>query len=166
LKPPSIPLGKLLALEPACLRMIIPESYRDPNGHMNMRWYVAIFDDAGDDLHLRLGLTPDYHRQHATGTVDLEHHTHFLSEVLAGDRVAVYARVVAQSAKRVHYLLFMVDETRGRLAAIFECMNAFVDLTVRKTAPFPLEIAARIAAAVEAGTRMDWPAPVSGSMQV
>jgi acyl-CoA thioesterase FadM len=166
MKPPSIPLDKLLALEPACLRMIVPESYRDPNGHMNMRWYVAIFDDAGDDLHLRLGLTPDYHRQHGTGTVDLEHHTHFISEVLAGDRIAVYTRIVAQSAKRVHYLMFMVNETRGRLAAIFECMNAFVDLTVRKTVPFPPEIASRIAAAVDAGARMDWPAPVSGSMQV
>ena len=132
MKPPSIPTDKLLALEPACLRMTVPESYRDPNGHMNMRWYVAIFDDAGDDLHLRLGLTPDYHLEHGTGTVDLEHHTHFISEVLAGDRVA----------------------------------NAFIDLTVRRTAPFPSEIASRIAAAVDAGARLDWPAPVSGSMQV
>jgi acyl-CoA thioester hydrolase len=166
MKPPAIPVEKLLALEPACLRMTVPESYRDPNGHMNMRWYVAIFDDAGDDLHLRLGLTPDYHREHKTGTVDLEHHTHFMSEVLAGDRLAVYARVIAQSAKRVHYLMFMVNETRNRVAAIFECMNAFVDLTVRKTTAFPPEIASRITAAVEAGTRLDWPAPVSGTMQV
>ena len=146
--------------------MIVPESYGDANGHMNMRWYVAIFDEAGDDLHLRLGLTPEYHRLHGTGTVDLEHHTHFMSEVLPGDRVAVYIRAVAQSAKRLHYLMFMVNETRGSVAAIFECMNAFVDLAVRKTAPFPPEIASRIAAAVEAGAGMDWRAPVSGSMQV
>jgi hypothetical protein len=44
---------------------------------MNMRWYVAIFDDAGDELHERVGLTPEFHRAHQTGTVDLEHHTHF-----------------------------------------------------------------------------------------
>ena len=44
--------------------------------------------------------------------------------------------------------------------------NAFVDLTVRKTAAFPPEIASRIAAAAAVGTRVDWPAPVSGSMQV
>lgn len=30
---------------------------------MNMRWYLAIFDDAGDILHLRLGVTPEYHRR-------------------------------------------------------------------------------------------------------
>ena len=165
MKPPSIPLTKILALEPACLRMTVPESYRDQNGHMNMRWYVAIFDEAGDSLYLRLGLTPEYHRQHGTGTFDLEHHTHFLSEVIPGDRVAVYVRIVAQSAKRFHYLMFMVNETRGTLAAIFECLNAFADLKVRKTAPFPPEIASKIAAGVAAGTGLDWPAPVSGAMQ-
>jgi len=165
MKPPSIPLTKILALEPACLRMTVPESYRDQNGHMNMRWYVAIFDEAGDSLYLRLGLTPEYHRQHGTGTFDLEHHTHFLSEVIPGDRVAVYVRIVAQSTKRFHYLMFMVNETRGTLAAIFECLNAFADLKVRKTAPFPPEIASKIAAGVAAGTGLDWPAPVSGAMQ-
>jgi hypothetical protein len=84
-----------------------------------------------------------------------------MSEVLAGECVAVYARVVAQSAKRVHYLTFMVNETRGRLAAIFECMNAFIDLTVRRTAAFPPEIASRIAAAVEGAEKDRSPQRVS-----
>jgi acyl-CoA thioester hydrolase len=152
-------------LEPACLRMTVPESYRDRNGHMNMRWYPAIFDDAGDALYLQLGLVPEYHHQNTTGTFDLEHHLHFVSEVLPGDRVAVYARLVAVSTKRFHYLMFMVNETRGTLAAILECMCAFVDLKVRRTAPFPSEIAAKIDAAVAAGAALDWPAPVCGVMQ-
>ena len=166
MKPPSIPLQKILGLEPACLRMTVPESYRDRNGHMNMRWYLAIFDEAGDDLHVRLGLTPEYHREHRTGTFDLEHHLHYLSEVNPGEDVAVYARLVAQSAKRFHYLLFMVNETRGRLAAICECMSAFADLTVRKTAPFPPAIQAQLAAWVATDAARDWPPPVCGAMQV
>jgi acyl-CoA thioester hydrolase len=166
MKPPSIPLEYILALDPACLRLTVPESYRDQNEHMNMRWYVAIFDDAGDNLYLQLGLTPEYHRRHGTGTFDLEHHTHFVSEVVPGDRVAVYIRFVAQSAKRMHYLMFMVNETRGKLAAIFECMTAFADLKVRRTAPFPAEIAAKIEAHVGAGAKLDWPPPVCGAMQV
>jgi acyl-CoA thioester hydrolase len=165
MKPPTIALRHVLALAPACLNVTVPESYRDQNGHMNMRWYLAIFDDAGDNLYLRLGLTPDYHRQHATGTFDLEHHIHFLSEVLPGDRVAVYARLVAHSAKRLHYLLFMVNETKDSLAAIFECLASFTDLTVRKTTPFPAEIASKIAAAVAAHANLDWPAPVCGAMR-
>jgi len=34
MKPPDIPLAKILVLEPACLRMTVPETYRDENGHM------------------------------------------------------------------------------------------------------------------------------------
>jgi acyl-CoA thioester hydrolase len=165
MKPPIIPLDKVVALEPACLRVTIPESYRDANEHMNMRWYVAIFDDAGDALYARLGITPEYHRQHGTGTFDLEHHTRFLSEVVPGDRVAVYVRLVGHSAKRFHYLMFMVNETRGKLAAIFECINAFADLRVRKTVEFPPEIATKIQASVSTDAQLDWQPPVCGAMR-
>jgi acyl-CoA thioester hydrolase len=165
MKPPHLPLDKIAALQPACLRIAVPEAYADANGHMNMRWYLAVFDDAGDALHERLGLTPEFHQRHRTGTVDLEHHVHYLSEALPGDRLAVYARPVAQTAKRLHYLMFMVNETKGSLAAIFECINAFMDLSLRKTAPFPPEIAHRIAEAVAQGTALDWPPPLCGAMR-
>ena len=155
----------MLALQPPSLRRTVPADWADSNAHMNMRWYVALFDDAGDELHERCGLTAEFHRAHRSGTVDLEHHTHFLSEVMPGETVAVYSRLVARSAKRLHYLMFLVNETKGRLAAIFECMNAFLDLELRKTAPFPPEIAAHIDAWLEDDRKLDWPPPVSGAMQ-
>jgi acyl-CoA thioester hydrolase len=163
-KPPSILLQLVRALEPACLRLTIPELYRDANGHMNMRWYVAIFDDAGDALYERLGITPDYHGRHGTGTFDLEHHTHFLNEVNPGEQVTVYVRLVSHSAKRFHYLMFMVNETKDRLAAIFECVNAFADLRSRKTTGFPPEVAVRIREWVARDSRLDWEAPACGVM--
>jgi acyl-CoA thioester hydrolase len=166
MRPPDIPLEKVRALGPVCLSMTVPDSYADQNGHMNMRWYLAIFDDAGEALHARLGLTPEYHQAHGTGTFDLEHHIHFLREVMPRDVVTVYARLVAHSAKRLHYLLFLIDETKDRLAATFECMNAFAALAARGTAPWPPEISARIAADVDFNNELDWPAPVCGAMQV
>jgi acyl-CoA thioester hydrolase len=165
MKPPQIPLEKILALEPASLRMIVPEAYRDENGHMNVRWYATIFDEAGDNLHARLGLTPEFHKAHGTGTMDLENHFNYLHEVLAGDRLAIFARLVAHSTKRMHYLMFMVDETRGSLSAIFECVNAFADLERRKTAAYPPEIATKIEAAVATGAALNWPPPVCGVMR-
>jgi acyl-CoA thioester hydrolase len=162
LKPPPLAIEQIEALAPPCLRIVVPEAWADSNGHMNMRWYVAIFDDAGDDLHTRLGL----HASPQTGTMDLEHHTHFLREIMPGDTVAVYARLVARSPKRVHYMMFLVNETRGNLAAIFECMNAFVDLTIRKAAAFPPQVLAAIDVWIEKDSKLNWPAPVSGAMQV
>ena len=50
---PAIAVEKILALQPASLRVVVPASWADSNGHMNMRWYVAIFDDAGNVVQLR-----------------------------------------------------------------------------------------------------------------
>jgi len=165
MKPAPIPVEKILALEPACLRTTIPEAYRDGNGHMNVRWYAAILDEAGDPLHDRLGLGPKFHRDNGTGTMDLENHINYLHEVIPGERIAVVARLVARSTKRMHYVMFMVNETRGTLAATFECINAFVDLKVRKTAPFPPEIATKLEADVAAGAALEWQPPLCGAMR-
>jgi acyl-CoA thioester hydrolase len=164
-KPPFVSLESVRALEPPSLQITVPAAWADANGHMNMRWYVALFDDAGDEVHQRVGLTPDFHRLHQTGTVDLEHHTHFLREVKPGDKVVVYSRLVAVSPKRLHYLMFLVNETRDQLAAIFECMNAFLDLASRKTAPFPPAILEKIETSLYRDKKLAWPPPVSGAMQ-
>lgn len=163
MKPPDIPLEKLEAL-PVVYRLTVPEHYRDAMGHMNMRWYLAVYDEAGIPLYERFGLTLEYYAAHGAGGFDLEHHLHYLNEVHIGDALAVRARLVGRSAKRLHYLLFMVNETRGKLASIFECVNAYADLTVRRTAPFPPEIAAAIDAVLAAHRALDWDAPVCGVM--
>lgn len=166
MKPPHIELEKVRELGEPALFASIPLDWADFNGHMNMRWYVALFDDAGEGLHEHLGLTSQFHKEHGTGTMDLEHHTHFLREVIPGDEVSIYARGVDANAKRLHYLLFLVNETRGELASIFECTNAFVDLKIRRTAPWPAEVRERIDALVRKHQALEWPAPVSGAMSV
>jgi acyl-CoA thioester hydrolase len=165
LKPQPIPLEKIEALEPVCLRAKVPESYRDSNGHMNVRWYIALFDDAGDTLHDWMGLTQPYHAAHGTGTMDLEYHVNFIAEVLPGEHIAVYVRLVASSAKRLHYVMFLVNETRRKLAATLECINSFADLRDRRAAAWPAEVAAKLAEAVVADGKLDWAPPLSGAMR-
>jgi acyl-CoA thioester hydrolase len=162
-KPPAIPLEKVTALT-AVHRVTIPPEYQDENGHMNIRWYVFVFDDAGYPVAASLGLTPDYHQQHHTGGFDLEHHIHYLNEVHSGDTVAVYFRLLGCSAKRIHYMMFMINETRGTLAALFECVNSFADLSIRRTAPYPAEISQRIDDLLAQHRALDWDAPICGVM--
>jgi acyl-CoA thioester hydrolase len=164
MKPPIIPFERITALTPV-YRVTIPREYEDENGHMNIRWYLAIFNDAGYPFAASLGLTPVFHQQHRTDGYDLEHHIHYLREVLVGDRVTVYVRLVGRSAKRIHYMMFMVNETRGTLASIFECVNSFADLTVRRTAPYPESISQRIDALLTEHTALDWDPPVCGVMR-
>ena len=155
------PLDKITAL-PLLMRVTVPPDYRDMNDHMNIRYYVAIFDDAGYPLYERLGLTEAFLKSINGGGFDLEQHISYLNEVRIGDEVAVYLRMIGRSAKRMHYLMFMVNATRGQLAAVFECVNSHADLSVRKTAPWPPQIAAKIDELVAESSALDWPAPVCG----
>lgn len=163
MKPPPIPLDAITRLTPI-YRFTIPESYLDENGHMNMRWYVAIFDEAGYPFVAQFGLTADYLSSQHSGGFDLEHHLHFLKEVRLGDSITIYPRLLARSAKRIHYLMFMVNDTQSAVAATFECVNSFADLTIRRTAPYPEAIAARIEAQLVIDSALTWSAPVCGVM--
>jgi acyl-CoA thioesterase FadM len=133
---------------------------------MNMRWYLALFDEAGHAMDSILGLTSDYFEASGTGGFDLEHHLWYPAEVHIGDTVAIRVRFLARSDKLIHYLMFMENETRGVLSSVFECVYAHADLTVRRTSPFPAPIAARIDALIAEHRALRWTAPTSGAMGV
>ena len=163
MRPALIPLEQIEQLA-AIYRVTIPDRYRDKMGHMNMRYYLEVYDDAGDALFETFGLTPDFYRERGSGGFDLEHHIHYLNEVHINDSVAVYARLLDRSAKRLHYMLFMVNESRSLLASTFECVNSYADLTVRHTAPYPEAIATTLDGILATHQQLTWDAPVSGVM--
>jgi acyl-CoA thioester hydrolase len=162
---PAISLEQLAPL-PVVYKTVIPPSYEDRNGHMNVRWYMVLYDEAGDAMYPMLGLTADYYADSGMGGFDLEHHLWYVSELHAGDTVMIRARILARSAKLMHYIMFMVNESRCVVSSLFECVHAHADLKVRRTAPFPDRAAARIDALIAAHRALAWPAPVSGSMGV
>jgi len=164
MRPDPIPLERLEEL-PLVYRAAAPEAYRDLNDHMNVRGYLALYDDAGIPLFALFGLDEAYFQAGQSTTFDLEHHIHYLSEVRIGDALAFRVRLVGRSPKRLHYLLFMVNETRGALASIIEVMNTHVDRATRRTTPYPEDVAARMDAVLAAHARLDWPAPVCGAMR-
>ncbi|MBI1280494.1 MAG: hypothetical protein GC179_20395 [Anaerolineaceae bacterium] len=161
---PTLPsLEQIQQLSPV-YRVTIPDRYRDKMGHMNMRYYLEVYDDAGDALFESFGLTPAFYKEHGSGGFDLEHHIHYVNEVHIGDEVTIYARLLDRSAKRLHYMLFMVNESRNLLSSTFECVNSYADLTVRKTAPYPEAIASTLDGIIGAHQQLGWDAPVSGIM--
>ena len=95
MRPPAISLDQLAPL-PVVYRTVIPPAYEDRNGHMNVRWYLALYDEAGDELYPMLGLTTDYFAFSGMGGFDLEHHLWYAAEVHVGDNVVVSARILAE----------------------------------------------------------------------
>jgi len=163
MRPPALSVDQLASL-PMVYRAVIPPSYEDRQGHMNMRWYLALYDEAGDAMYPMLGLTAAYFTSSGAGGFDLEHHLWYPSEVRIGDSVVIRVRMLARSLKLFHYMMFMVNETRGVLSSLFECVHAHADLRTRRTAPLPVQAAAQIDALIAEHRALTWPAPVSGSM--
>jgi acyl-CoA thioester hydrolase len=131
-------------------------------GHMNICWYAAIFDSAAWKFFEMLGMTEEYYRTNQTGGFALKHFTQYLAEVRVGETVAIRGRMLGRSAKRIHFMFFMVNETTGVLATTMEGLGSHADMRIRRTSPYPPDLAARIDGFVTEHNALGWDAPLCG----
>ena len=155
-----------LSALPVTQRKVIPENYMDIMGHMNVMWYIHIFDRGTRKLFDKIGFGEEYVRRTGKGSFALEAHIRYLSEVKLGDAVTVRSRVLARSAKTLHFIHFMIKDHDESLAATIELLGAHADLAQRKVTPFPSEILSRLDPLLEVHQKLPWDAPVSGTMGV
>ena len=134
MRPPAISLD-LLAPLPEVYRAVIPAAYEDRNGHMNVPWYLALYDEAGDAMYPCSGSPRITTRRRAWAAS--------ISSTTSGMRPRCALGIrwrsarILREARNMHYMMFMANETRGVLSSIFECVHGHADLSVRRTAPFP-----------------------------
>lgn len=154
-------LAQISAL-PRHHRETIPETYLDAMGHMNVRWYMALYDQATWDFFETIGMTPDYFETQNAGAFALRQFIQYFSEIRAGQTAGVRTRVLGRTDKRFHFMHFMINETTGQVASSFESMGTHADLKQRRSAPFPAFIAEKIDTLIGRDSRLDWEAPVCG----
>lgn len=157
------PVDAVLAL-PEALRRTVPADFADGNGHVNIRHYLALHDEAGWAAFDALGLNEEYRQRTGYSLFDLEHHIRYDDEMLVGDDVSVHQRLVGRTDKVVHGLSFVVDRTRGSVANTLEFVSLHVDLRTRRSTPFPPERAAMIDERLGIDQALPWPAPLSGTV--
>ena len=150
---------------PCFHRATIPEAYLDVMGHMNIRHYMGLFDDAAWDFFAAFGMDLAYYDGSSGGAFALEHHVRYLAEVHVGETVAIHTRVNGRTAKRIHFMHFMLNETTGKLAATLEVIASHANRDTRRTSPFPAEIASQIDQFVAEHSQLDWVAPLCGVMR-
>lgn len=126
------------------LRVAIRPEWVDFNGHMNVAYYVLVFDMGTDALYDALGIGESYRRDTSGTTFATEHHVRYLAEVREGQEVRIASVMVARDAKRVHYAHRMYKAADGALSATIEMISLHVDLSTRRVTPFPEDAAARI----------------------
>ncbi len=130
--------------------MQIEPQWIDYNGHLNMAYYNVMFDRAIDELWLKLGIGPGYMKERAGSTFTAECHVRYLREIHLGDPVQVSILLVDADEKRLHTFEELRHATEGWLSATSENMTIHIDMSARKTAPFPPDIHARIQAVAHA----------------
>jgi acyl-CoA thioester hydrolase len=134
---------------PLTLRAVVEPGFIDAMGHMNVSWYVHLFDRATWSLFAGLGIDEAYRRRANTGMFAVEEQVRYLSELREGDALEVHTRLLRASARSLRMLHVMTDPGRARVSATAEVVGVHIDLATRRTAPFPPELAARIRGAVD-----------------
>lgn len=130
----------------------------DGNGHMNVGYYVVAFDQATDTLCEQLGVSWDYTRRQLGMIFVLEAHVTYDRELLPDAPFRVTTQILDHDAKRLHCFHEMYHAQEGFLAATNELMILHVDFQSRRSAPWPEETRARLAAMAEAHAKLPRPA--------
>jgi len=117
----------------------------DNNHHMNMGYYVVVFDLATDAWLAWVGLDEAHRRAHHVTTFCLEAHVTYHREVREGDPLRFTTRLLAFDAKRIHYFHEMYHAEAGYLASTNELMSLHVSQETRRAAPMAPAILERLA---------------------
>ena len=142
----------------------VDESHLDENNHMNVRHYLGFFDDGAFEMFASFGMDRDYYLHTDNGSFALEMHINYLAEVRLGESIAIYSRVINRTAKRIHFMQFMVNQTQQNVAAHIEGVGSHVNTSLRRTSPFPEYIAQKIDNILAQHQQLKWDPPLCGVM--
>jgi acyl-CoA thioester hydrolase len=109
----------------------------DANGHMNLAYYVMVFDRATDVAFDALDIGAAYRKHTGNSSFVVETHTLYDQEVLEGELLRVTTRLLGVDAKRLHLFHEMFRSGPQARVAAQEIMCLHIDMATRRTAPFP-----------------------------
>jgi acyl-CoA thioesterase FadM len=140
----------------------------DYNGHLRDAYYGLIASEATDALMDRVGLDAAYRSRSGCTLYTVEMHLHFLQEVKQADTVEVGVRILGVDRKRIHAVFEIVRAGEAQVAATAELMLLHVRQERERvaSAPFPSEVAARLAQLVTASATLPAGGPGSRRMEL
>ena len=115
------------------------KEWTDYNGHMNMSYYILIFDNAAEVMLTKFKMGGDSAKSDKKSTFAVETHTTYDQEVKLGEEVEVHLTYLDHDKKRIHYRVSMFHKEKKYLAATTEVLSLYIDLNKRKVAEFEQE---------------------------
>ena len=112
------------------------KEWTDYNGHLNVAFYVRIFDIAADVMLDNFKMGGESAKENKKTTFVAEMYTTYNQEVRLGEEVETHVTYVDHDKKRIHYRLSMFHKEKKYLAATNEILSLYVDLNKRKVIEF------------------------------
>ena len=112
------------------------KEWTDYNGHLNVAFYVRIFDIAADVMLDNFKMGGVSAKKDKRTTFVAEMHTNYYQEVRLDEEVETHITFVDHDKKRIQYKLSMFHKEKKYLAATIEVLSLYVDLSKRKVVEF------------------------------
>ena len=145
-------------------RDIVRPEWIDANDHMNVGYYLVVFDLATDEFMRWVGLGQEYRRTREVTTFCLEAHVTYHKEVRQGDPLRFTTQLLGHDAKRLHYIHAMHHAIDGHVAATNELMSLHVAAATRRSTPMGADVLARLDAIQRAHDALPRPSQVGRVM--
>ena len=118
----------------------IIKDWIDYNDHMNVAYYLLIFDKFGaDNLNRMFKMGEESAKSTGMSTMIVETNITYNQELKLGDEVDINLLYFDHDKKRLQYKMEMINKEEGYLASTFEALALYVNLNTRKVSEFEKE---------------------------
>ena len=117
----------------------IIKEWVDYNNHLNMAYYILIFDQACEVLLEKFKMGAESAKIEKKSTMVVETNTKYISEVKEGNEVDTMLTFFDHDKKRLHLKLEIIEKKTKKVSASIEWLSLYVNLETRKVTEFENE---------------------------
>tara|TARA_B100001059_G_C17400972_1_gene363750 strand:- start:39 stop:512 length:474 start_codon:yes stop_codon:yes gene_type:complete len=117
----------------------VTNDWVDYNGHMNMAYYVLIFDQAWEVALEKFKMGESAAKSQQRSTMVVETNTKYINEVKENEEVDINLIYFDHDKKRLHLKMEMNEKKTNKLSASMEWISLYIDLGKRKVTEFELD---------------------------
>jgi len=124
--------------------MRVAPEWIDYNGHMNVAYYVVLFDRCIDEFFTLLDIDAAYVKRENSSTFTMESHITYQRELAVDTPVKMTLQIVDFDEKRLHLYVEMHHAEEEFLSATWEQMALHVDMNAKRASVFPKDVLEKI----------------------
>ena len=117
----------------------IIKEWVDYNNHLNMAYYILIFDQALEVMLEKFKMGANSAKTEKRSTMVVETNTKYISEIKQEDEVDIMLTFFDHDKKRLHLKLEMIEKKTKKISASIEWLSLYINLEARKVTEFENE---------------------------